>query len=82
MPARRARAFLDQWAFENILPTVYGDHDEAKALAEQCLADAALTGIASNLIVSSAGGDLEAFMLGRLNLALDDAIKSQVGSGR
>jgi hypothetical protein len=82
MPERQARAFLDEWAAENILPTFYGDRDEANALAEQCLADAELSGIASKLIVRSAGGDLEAYMLRLLNLAVDEAVQSLVGRDR
>lgn len=58
-----ARLFLDEWVAENVLPTKHGGHDEAQALAEQCLADAALEGIDLPAMRKVAGEDLKAFML-------------------
>ena len=70
-----------QWAQENILPTTHGDHAEAEALAEQCLADAALDGIDLDAVREIASGDLPAYMLQLLNHLADEELKRLVGRG-
>ena len=70
--------FVDEWAKENVQATVYGDEGTAKQLAQQCIRDSRAAGFYDQSIVKAAGGNLESFMLDRLNSAVDGEVRRQV----
>jgi hypothetical protein len=63
--------FLDKWADDNVHATVFDDAATAKTLASSCLQDARTAGINAASVIRAAGGDLESFMLDRLNSAVN-----------
>lgn len=62
--------FLDAWAEENVHATVYDDAGTAERLASQCRQEAKAAGVNEASLTKSAGGNLESFMLDRLNGAV------------
>ncbi len=67
--------FLDNWAREHVQSTVYDDNGTARNLAAQCRQEAKEAGISEASVIKAAGGDLESFMLDRLNSAADAEVK-------
>ena len=63
--------FLDGWASDNVHATVYDDKGTAEQLAFQCRQEAKSAGVSEASVVKAAGGNLESFMLGRLNEAVN-----------
>ena len=56
--SNRGIEFVEGWISENVDPEAYaakGDHSRARALAEQCLADAEAQGISKKVIEDSVG---------------------------
>jgi hypothetical protein len=66
--------FLYWWARENVQPTVYDDKATAEVLAFQVRQEAKGAGVSEASVVKAAGGNLESFMLSRLN----DAVNAEV----
>ena len=63
--------YLDGWACENVHATVYDDRATAEQLAAQCRQQAKSAGVSETSVVKAAGGNLETFMLSRLNEAVN-----------
>jgi len=63
--------FLDIWAREYVQATVYDDKGTAGRLALECREAAKAAGVNEHAVVKAAGGNLEDFMLGRLNEAVN-----------
>jgi len=63
--------FLQSWIAENVNAVMYGDEETAAHLAHDCLWEAKTIGIAKSDLIEAAGGDLKAFMLAKLDRAVD-----------
>jgi hypothetical protein len=72
--AKNPWEFLDAWAQENVHATVYDDKGTAAQLAAQCRQQAKAEGVNEASLIKAAGGDLQSFMLDRL----DSAVKAEV----
>jgi hypothetical protein len=59
--------FLQSWIVENVNACMYGD------LAHDCVWEAKTRGITKADLIEAAGGDLNSYMLGELNRAVDYA---------
>jgi hypothetical protein len=60
--------FLQSWVIENINATSY---EEQEHLADDCVWEANTRGITEAALVEAAGGDLNAYMLAKLNRTVD-----------
>ena len=80
--AKNPWEFLDEWADENVQATVYGDEPTAKQLALQCRQEAKAAGISEAGVVKAASGDLESFMLDRLNSAVNKEVDRLVAKDK
>ena len=69
--AKNPWEFLDGWAQEHVNATVYDDEGTAEQLAYQCRQDAREAGVSEASVVKASGGNLESFMLDRLNSAVN-----------
>ena len=67
--------FLQSWIVENVNAVMYGDEEMAAHLAHDCLWEAKTIGIAKSDLIEAAGGDLKAFMLAKLDRAVDHAVE-------
>lgn len=74
--------FLDGWARENVQATVYDDKGTAEQLAFQCRKDAKSAGINEASVIKAAGGNLESFMLDRLNSSVNAEVDRLVGKDK
>jgi hypothetical protein len=74
--------FLDGWANDKVHATVYDDKATAKVLASQCLEEARVAGFYDASIIKAAGGNLESFMLDRLNQAANAEVNRLVDKDR
>jgi hypothetical protein len=59
--------FLQSWAIENINTTIYEDRDAAEHLADDCIWEANTRGITEAALIEAAGGDLNDYMIAKLN---------------
>lgn len=80
--AKNPWEFLDGWAREHVNPTMYEDKGTAEQLAYQCREDAQAAGLSGASVVKAAGGNLEAFMLDRLNSAVDSEVDRLVAKDK
>jgi hypothetical protein len=74
--SERALAFVEEWVNENVHATGYepeGDSSLASALAQQCLAEAKVHGIAE-VEMKDAFEDLTQFMAGQIKLVNDNEV--------
>ena len=67
--------FLQSWVIENVNATIYEKKDEAEHLADDCVWEANTRGITEAAMIAAAGGDLNAYMLAKLNRAVGRKIK-------
>ncbi|MGM4892317.1 hypothetical protein [Tardiphaga sp. 839_C3_N1_4] len=74
--------FLDGWARENVHATVFDDKGTADQLAFQCREAAKAAGIHEASVVKAAGGNLESFMLDRLNEAVNAEVERLVAKDK
>jgi hypothetical protein len=74
--------FLNGWASENVHATVYDDKGTAEQLAFQCRQDARSAGISDASVVKASGGNLESFMLNRLNEAVNAEVDRLVSKDK
>jgi hypothetical protein len=62
--------------------TVYDDKATAEQLAFQCRQDAGRAGLSEARVVKAAGGNLESFMLDRLNSAVNAEVERLVAKDK
>jgi hypothetical protein len=67
--------FLQSWIVENVNAMMYGDKETAAHLAHDCLWEAKTMGIAKPDLIEAAGGDLKAYMLAKLERAVDHVVE-------
>ncbi len=82
--SERVIAFVENWVSENVHAQGYpaeGDNTEAKALAEQCRADALAAGIPESEI-DDEFDDLAAFMSGQIKEANEREVDRLVDKDR
>jgi hypothetical protein len=65
------------WVQENVNATMYEDTQMAEHLANDCLWEAKEYGITEAELIEAAGGDLNAYILAELNLAVDHAVEER-----
>jgi hypothetical protein len=80
--AKNPWEFLDGWASDNVQATVYDDRATAEQLASQCRQEAKTAGISDASVVKAAGGNLESFMLDRLNSAVNKEVDRLVAKDK
>lgn len=76
--------FLQSWIVENVNATIYEEKDKAEHLADDCVWEANTRGITEAAMTEAAGGDLNAYMLTKLNRAvgrkLEDSVRAHEAS--
>ena len=70
--------FLQSWVIENVNATIYEENDTAEHLADDCVWEANTRGITEAAMIDAAGGDLNAYMLAKLNRAVGREVKDRV----
>jgi len=70
--------FLQSWVIENVNATIYEENDTAEHLADDCVWEANTRGITEAAMIEAAGGDLNAYMLAKLNRAVGREVKDRV----
>ena len=70
--------FLQSWIVENVNATMYEDRDMAEHLADDCVWEANTRGITEAAMIEAAGGNLNAYMLAKLNRAVGGEVKDRV----
>jgi hypothetical protein len=70
--------FLQSWIVENVNATIYEDSDTAEYLADDCVWEANTRGITEPALIEAAGGDLNAYVLAKLNRAVGREVKDRV----
>ncbi len=78
MKMRQFFDFLQSWIVENVNAMMYGDKETAAHLAHDCLWEAKTMGIAKPDLIEAAGGDLKAYMLAKLERAVDHAVEDTI----
>jgi hypothetical protein len=79
---KRAKDFLDQWVSKHITSLTHDSDDtEARGSTRMCLADAERHGISYVELKDAAGGDLVAFMAGKIKKAIHKEEKRLAGNG-
>jgi hypothetical protein len=76
------RSFLDEWAKENVQAPVSDDKATVEKLAFECKEAARAAGFSEASIVKAAGGNLEAFLLDRLNGAVNAQVDRLVAKDK
>ena len=69
--------FLQWWVLENVNATLYDDTHTAERLAVECLTEAETRGITKADLIEAVG-DLNAYMLAKLNRAVDEEVEDKV----
>ena len=70
--------FLQSWIVENVNATMYENRDTAENLADDCVWEANTRGITEAAMIEAAGGNLNAYMLAKLNRAVGREVKDRV----
>ena len=70
--------FLQSWIVENVNATMYEDRDTAEYLADDCVWEANTRGITEAAMIEAAGGNLNAYMLAKLDGAVGGEVKDRV----
>jgi hypothetical protein len=70
--------FLQSWIVENVNATMYEDNDTEEYLANDCVWEANTRGITEAALIEAAGGDLNAYVLAKLNRAVGREVKDRV----
>ena len=70
--------FLQSWIVENVNATMYEDRDTAEHLADDCVWEANTRGITEAAMIEAAGGNLNAYMLAKLDGAVGREVKDRV----
>ena len=70
--------FLQSWIVENVNATMYEDRDTAEYLADDDVWEANTRGITEAAMIEAAGGNLNAYMLAKLNRAVGREVKDRV----
>ena len=73
--------FLQSWIVENVNATMYEDKDTAEHLAQDCVWEAQTRGITKADLIEAAGGDLDAYILAKLNRAVDREVEDSIAQG-
>jgi hypothetical protein len=64
--------FLQSWIVENVNATMYENKDTAQHLTQDCVWEAQTRGITKADLAEAAGGDLDAYILAKLNRAVEN----------
>jgi len=64
--------FLQSWIVENVNTTMYENKDTAQHLTQDCVWEAQTRGITKADLAEAAGGDLDAYILAKLNRAVEN----------
>jgi hypothetical protein len=67
--------FLQSWVIENVNATIYEEKDH---LADDCIWEANTRGITEAALIEASGGDLNAYMLAKLNRAVHREVEDRV----
>jgi hypothetical protein len=70
--------FLQSWIVENVNVTMYEDKNTAEHLADDCVWEANTRGITEAALIEAAGGDLNAYVLAKLNRAIDREVEDNL----
>ena len=70
--------FLQSWIVENVNATMYENRDTAEHLADDCVWEANTRGITEAAMIEAAGGNLNAYMLAKLDGAVGGEVKDRV----
>jgi hypothetical protein len=73
--------FLQSWIVESVNATMYEDKDTAEHLAQDCVWEAKTRGITKADLIEAAGGDLDAYILAKLNHAVDREVEDSIAQG-
>ena len=74
--------FLQSWVIENVNATIYEENDTAEHLADDCVWEANTRGITEAAMIEAAGGDLNAYMLAKLNRAVGREVNDRVAPNK
>lgn len=64
--------FLQSWIVENVNAAMYENKDTAQHLTQDCVWEAQTRGITKADLAEAAGGDLDAYILAKLNRAVEN----------
>ncbi len=70
--------FLQSWIVENVNATMYEDKNTAEHLADDCVWEAKTRGITKADLIEAAGGDLNAYVIAKLNRAVNREVEDNV----
>ena len=70
--------FLQSWVAENVNATMYEHQETVENLTQDCVWEAKTRGITMADLIEAAGGDLNAYMIAKLNRTVVREVEDRV----
>jgi hypothetical protein len=70
--------FLQSWVVENVHATIYDEKDAVDHLADDCVWEANTKGITEAALIEAVRGDLNAYMLAKLNRVVGREVENNL----